>query len=212
MPRPAEPILTRERIATVGLRLVDANGLDGLSTRLVAAEMGVSSAALYYHFTSKDDILNAVIDKAMRSMHAPDPTLHWTDQIKAMSFSYRDVLIAHPNLAPAMVRLTARRFGGRVVVSLARAMAIDGVPPRLIPTVLSSIELYVLGAGVTAQAHYERPLSATMSELDDFPELADALLNAQNSEESFVEGLQALMTGWRARIASLQSERSAEPG
>jgi len=91
-------------------------------------------------------------------------------------------------------------------------MAIDGVPPRLIPTVLSSIELYVLGAGVTAQAHYEEPLSATMSELDDFPEVADALLNAQNSEESFVGGLQALMTGWRARIASLQSERSAEPG
>jgi AcrR family transcriptional regulator len=174
--------------------------------------MGVSSAALYYHFTSKEDILNAVIEMAMRSIRAPDQTLHWTDQIKTMCYSYRDTLIAHPNLAPAMVRLTYRRFGGRVVISLARAMAIDGVPARLIPTVLSSIELYVFGAGVTAQARYEKPLSATMSELDDFPEVADAMLNTRNSEESFVEGLEALITGWQARIATLQSERSTEPG
>jgi AcrR family transcriptional regulator len=204
MPRPAQPILSRERIAAVGLRLVDRDGLDGLSIRLVAAEMGVSSAALYYHFDNKDSILNAVIEKAMRAVVPPDPTQHWTDQVSAMCYSYRDTLIAHPNLAPAMVRLTSRRFGGRIVAGLARAMAIDGVPAGLIPTVLNSFEIYVFGAGVSAKADYEKFSPATLTELDDFPEVADALLTTQGDEASFREGLQALLTGWQSRIASLQ--------
>jgi AcrR family transcriptional regulator len=206
MPRPPEPILSRERIAEVGLRLVDTNGLDGLSTRLVAAEMGVSSPALYYHFDSKDSILNAVIEMAIGDVVPPDPNQHWTDQISAMCYTYRETLIAHPNLAPAMVRLTSRRFGGRIVAGLARAMAIDGVPAGLIPTVLNSFEIYVFGAGVSAKAEYEKPLPATLAELDDFPEVADALLSAQDEEASFREGLQALLTGWQSRIASLQQQ------
>jgi AcrR family transcriptional regulator len=206
MPRPAEPILSRERIAEVGLRLVDTNGLDGLSTRLVAAEMGVSSPALYYHFDSKDSILNAVIEKAMRGVVPPDPTLHWTDQIIAMSYSYRATLIAHPNLAPAMVRLTPRRFGTRIVGGLARAMAMGGVPAALIPTVMNSVEIYVFGAGVSATPEYEQPRPAAMVELDEFPEVAESFRTAQDDEASFREGLQALIAGWQGRIASLQQQ------
>jgi AcrR family transcriptional regulator len=204
MPRPPEPLLSRERIAAAGLRLVDTHGLDGLSTRLVAAEMGVSSPSLYYHFDSKDSILNAVIERAIRGVVPPDPTQHWTDQISAMCYSYRDTLLAHPNLAPAMVRLTSRRFGSRIVAGLARAMAIAGVPAGLIPTVLNSFEIYVFGAGLSPKTDYEKPRPATMIELEDFPDVADSLLTPQDEEASFREGLQALITGWQSRIASLQ--------
>jgi hypothetical protein len=121
-----------------------------------------------------------------------------------MSYSYRETLIGHPNLAPAMVRLTSRRFGSRIVAGLARAMAMDGVPAGLIPTVLNSFEIYVFGAGVSAKGDYEKPRPATLPELDDFPEVADALLTPQDDEASFREGLQALITGWQSRIASLQ--------
>jgi hypothetical protein len=83
-------------------------------------------------------------------------------------------------------------------------MAIEGVPAGLIPTVLNSFEIYVFGAGVSAKADYEKPLPVTLAELDDFPEVADALLAAQDEEASFREGLQALLAGWQSRIASLQ--------
>jgi hypothetical protein len=146
----------------------------------------------------------------MRSMRVPDPTSHWTDQVIALCYSYRDTLIAHPNLAPAMVRLVDRRFDGRGVAGLARAMAIDGIPTRVVPGVLSSLELYVFGAGVSAHADCEKSLPGTMPELDDFPEVLNALLTAQNNEATFCEGLKAFLAGWQARIARLQPERSAE--
>jgi AcrR family transcriptional regulator len=209
MPRSPEPLLTRERIVAVALRLVDSDGLAGLSTRRVAAEMGVSSAALYYHFDSMDDILAAVIREAMRSVSEPDATLQWTDQVTSLSYSYRETLIAHPNLAPAMVRRPYRRFGGGVIAGLARAMAAGGMPAHFIPAALSSFESYVFGAGVSAQADYEEPLPDEMPELDDFPGVATALLTAQNNDVSFGEGLRSLIAGWQARTSAYHQHRPA---
>jgi AcrR family transcriptional regulator len=209
MPGPPEPLLTRERIVAVALRLVDSDGLAGLSTRRVAAEMGVSSPALYYHFDSMDDILVGVIREAMRSMSKPDPTSHWTDQVTSLCYSYRETLIAHPNLAPAMVRHPYRRFGGGVIAGLARAIAADGMPTHLIPAALSSFEFYVFGAVVSAQADYDEPLPDEMPELDDFPGVATALLTAQNNDVSFGEGLRSLIAGWQARTSAYQQHRPA---
>jgi len=51
---------TRERILDVALDLFIEQGFDGTSLRQIAENLGVTKAALYYHFTSKDDILLAL--------------------------------------------------------------------------------------------------------------------------------------------------------
>jgi len=51
---------TRERILDVSLDLFIEQGFDGTSLREIAENLGVTKAALYYHFTSKDDILLAL--------------------------------------------------------------------------------------------------------------------------------------------------------
>ena len=51
---------TRERILDVALDLFTEQGFDGTSLRQIAEQLGVTKAALYYHFTSKDDILLAL--------------------------------------------------------------------------------------------------------------------------------------------------------
>jgi AcrR family transcriptional regulator len=209
MTRAPEPVLTRERIIAVALRLVDQDGLSGLSTRRVAADMGVTSGALYYHFDNMDDILAGVVREAMRSMSEPDPTSHWTAQITKLSYSYRDTLIAHPNLAPAMVRHPYRRFGGSVIAGLVRAMAADGIPASIIPAVLGSFEFYVFGAGVFAHTKYETPLPDAMPDLDEIPDVAQALSAPHDNDTSFAAGLQSLIAGWKARIRSLQRHQSA---
>ncbi|WP_217146263.1 TetR/AcrR family transcriptional regulator, partial [Streptomyces sp. AC627_RSS907] len=49
MARPRKPLLSRERIVTAALALVDAEGLQAVSTRRLAAELGVSGPSLYNH-------------------------------------------------------------------------------------------------------------------------------------------------------------------
>jgi AcrR family transcriptional regulator len=66
--QPAEPDVgeapeapsTRERILNVALDLFTEKGFDGASLREVAERLGVTKAAIYYHFASKDDILMAL--------------------------------------------------------------------------------------------------------------------------------------------------------
>ncbi|HTR69137.1 MAG TPA: helix-turn-helix domain-containing protein [Mycobacteriales bacterium] len=55
-----EPTSMRERILDVALDLFIANGYDGTSLREIAEKLGVTKAALYYHFASKEDILMAL--------------------------------------------------------------------------------------------------------------------------------------------------------
>ncbi len=78
MARPRKPLLSRDRIVGTAGALVDAEGLAALSTRRLAAELGVSGPSLYNHFRTKDEILDAVADavsaKIDLSMFAADDT------------------------------------------------------------------------------------------------------------------------------------------
>ncbi len=57
---PQEPLSTRERILDVALDLFIEKGFDKTSLREIAEQLGVTKAALYYHFASKEDILMAL--------------------------------------------------------------------------------------------------------------------------------------------------------
>ena len=51
---------TKDRILDIALDLFTEKGFDGTSLREIAEKLGVTKAALYYHFASKDDILMAL--------------------------------------------------------------------------------------------------------------------------------------------------------
>src|SRR6202020_1691135 len=57
---PPETLSTRERILNVALDLFIEKGFDKTSLREIAEQLGVTKAALYYHFASKEDILMAL--------------------------------------------------------------------------------------------------------------------------------------------------------
>jgi len=69
MARPRQALLTRERIITAAATIIDAEGLEAVSTRRLAAELGVQGPSLYHHFGNKEEILDAVADRSRpRSM------------------------------------------------------------------------------------------------------------------------------------------------
>lgn len=65
MARPRTPLLSRDGIVTAALALVDAEGLEALSTRRLAAELGVSGPSLYNHVATKDELIDAVVDSVV---------------------------------------------------------------------------------------------------------------------------------------------------
>ena len=60
MPRPTKPILSRRGIAQEALRLVEEEGIEGLTTRKLAKRLGVEGPSLYNHVANRDDLLDAM--------------------------------------------------------------------------------------------------------------------------------------------------------
>ncbi|WP_371480881.1 TetR/AcrR family transcriptional regulator [Kitasatospora sp. NBC_00315] len=80
---------TRERIISVALELFAEQGYEQTSLREIADRLGVTKAALYYHFKTKDDIVHGIVE----SMAAPiDEAIAWGEQ-KPWSPEVRDELV-----------------------------------------------------------------------------------------------------------------------
>ena len=99
--------LTRDRIVDAAMRVMDTEGLEAVSMRRVAREVGVEAMSLYNHVEDKDDLLQAVCDRVMTGFEFPEETDDWVESCKAAARSWRRVLQAHPDV----MRLFAETHG-----------------------------------------------------------------------------------------------------
>lgn len=138
MARPRKPLLSRDRIVAAAGALVDAEGLEAVSTRRLAAALGVSGPSLYNHFRTKDEILDAVADAVSArvdlSMFEPGAGRDWQAALHDWAHSYRDALSDHPNIVPVLARGPGRRPAGlRLADAVFGAMTAAGWPRRRRP-------------------------------------------------------------------------------
>lgn len=91
--------LTKDELFERALAIVDAEGLEALTMRRLAAEVGVEAASLYHHLPNKDALLDGVVVKMRSEVRVPDPIPEdWVDLMTAIFAEYYRVLAAHPNL------------------------------------------------------------------------------------------------------------------
>ena len=130
--RRKQPI-TREAIVATALRLLDRDGLDELSMRKVADELGTGAASLYWHVGSKEGLLDLVFEEVIGEHHVPDPEPErWAEQLKEIAHEMRAVILRHRDIVRISIgRIpmgpNAMRFSERVLAVL-RA---GGVPDDL---------------------------------------------------------------------------------
>src|SRR5215469_4013977 len=90
--------LTKQAVVDRALQLADSRGLDTLTIRKLAAELGVTPMALYWHFRSKDELLRGLADRVWSEIDADvDPSLPWPGQLRFLLESLLAVLRAHPS-------------------------------------------------------------------------------------------------------------------
>jgi AcrR family transcriptional regulator len=130
--RRREPI-TREAIVDAALRLLDQDGLDQLSMRRLADELGTGAASLYWHVGSKDGLLDLVLDRVIGELEVPDPDPErWQEQVKQIARAQRAGILRHRDI----VRISLGRIplGPNALEHSERVLAIiraGGVPDDL---------------------------------------------------------------------------------
>ena len=98
MARPTTPLLSRASIVAAALETIDADGVDGLSMRRLAARLGVSGPSLYHHVASKDEILDAIVEHINGQIRLDDAGPDWETALTSYAYQLRGVLVEHPHV------------------------------------------------------------------------------------------------------------------
>lgn len=199
--------LSAEAIVETGIRLADAEGLEAVSIRRVAAELDGRAMSLYDHFASKRDLLAAMVDEGVGEMLAPRPLpSEWRE---AVAFSARTMYAAyarHPwMLFVAIERARPGPNGIALAKQMAAALAVLPLEDGDVWQVQGIVNDYVIGysfriVGTVNPEDMEAAIAA--GDLAEFPELA-ALpdnLRTRSSVERFELGLQTVLDGVERRF------------
>ncbi|RLP94638.1 MULTISPECIES: TetR/AcrR family transcriptional regulator [unclassified Micromonospora] len=88
--------LSRERVLHAAVALADGTGIESLSMRNLAQDLGVVPMALYKHVANKDELLDGMIDVVVGEIDPPVPDADWKHAVRQRILSARRVLQRHP--------------------------------------------------------------------------------------------------------------------
>jgi TetR/AcrR family transcriptional regulator, tetracycline repressor protein len=150
--RSAEPDGERARLSksTVtdrALKLADADGLDALTIRKLAQDLGVTPMALYWHFRSKEDLLEGVAERVWGEIDVNvDRSVPWPAQLQGLLESLVRVLRAHPSAPQLLLEHEKRNEAARRATEVTLGVLRDaGFDPRY----SSAIARSTLWTGIT---------------------------------------------------------------
>jgi AcrR family transcriptional regulator len=197
--RPRQALLSRDRIIVAAAALIDAEGLEALSTRRLAAELGVQGPSLYHHFTNKEEILDAVANEIAKQVDVSYFVDNdWRVALMRWGHSYRRALLAHPHIVPFLAQGPGRRPAALAMADAVYGGLVKaGWPPARATHVGAVMRYFVAGSalGSFARGFVEDPaLYAT-----DYPHLGQAHLLAEHQRSvddgAFAVGIVALIDG-----------------
>jgi AcrR family transcriptional regulator len=197
--------LDRALVFAAALELVDRDGLEKLTMRRLAAELGVEAPSLYKHVRSKDDLLDGVAEAIYGQVQVEPTEAPWPDRVAAHARAFRDVLLAHPNAIEVVAM--------RPVASASTLELMEHLLSELIDagwdldgafSVLDTVVSFVVGVALTELSG--ELVRRTASGLDEeatrnlaraFP-LVEATLRRTGHTTTFEFGLDVVIRGLHA--------------
>ncbi|WP_042431800.1 TetR/AcrR family transcriptional regulator [Streptacidiphilus anmyonensis] len=94
--RGPQPSLSVESVVEAAVALADAEGLESVSMRRIASELGVGTMSLYRYVETKDDLLDLMIDQVMGEGDRPPRRADWRAELRGIGLRYRTLVLRHP--------------------------------------------------------------------------------------------------------------------
>jgi AcrR family transcriptional regulator len=90
------PQLTRERVMAAAIELADRDGIESISMRKLAQELGVEAMSLYTHVRNKNDLLDGMADAVISQIPMSADDADWKTSLRRMALAARGVVRRHP--------------------------------------------------------------------------------------------------------------------
>jgi AcrR family transcriptional regulator len=209
--------LSRERILSAALDLLDRDGLAAFSMRRLAEELGVGTMTVYGYFRSKEELLDALVDSGSRTIAEVASLAEgdgvWKARMRELMTALRRALLDHPAFVELRYRHPLQSPGALTITEVGlRILREAGFDKRQTAEIYRVLFVYTFGFAAFGPGRRSGADRADAIEAlgalsaDDYPVLVDTVEEATNSmaDETLYEvGLDALLDGFEARSASV---------
>ena len=138
--------LTTERVVDRALEVADADGIESLSLRRLAASLAVTPMAIYRHVRNKSHLLDLMAERLLEQVDlAADETVSWQERLRRLFGSYQAVAAAHPAAPFLLSRPFTSSVEPKVTEALFGAFHDAGFNARESGLVMQVISGMVLG-------------------------------------------------------------------
>lgn len=211
-PRSTETGLSHTAIVRAAIALADAEGIDGLSMRRVAAQLGVTTMALYRYVSAKSDLVRQMADAVFTEHALPDPPRDWLTGLELAARRHWEMFRRHPWMARLVSLPRPLLTRGAIAQTewMMRLLTARGHDPSTALRAVASLTGYVYGMagqlGLDAEEEKETGLSsaewwevqeehlAPFEESGDYPVLF-AVPEPPDIDAVFDFGLRRLLDG-----------------
>ena len=108
--------VSRSVILQAALRIIDRDGVDGLSMRRLSDEVRRDPTVIYRHVPNKAALLDGVTEIVLGQLRVDTADPDWTAQLRTVAHDFRRLALAHPNVVPLLVtRPLATPLGQRPI-------------------------------------------------------------------------------------------------
>jgi AcrR family transcriptional regulator len=133
-------------VLRAAIDLADESGIEALSMRRLAKELGVEAMSLYNHVANKDEILDGIIEIVTSEIEVPSNDGDWKTSIRTSSISAHDAFIRHRWACPLMMKtpsLSPSRM--RWMEALLRTLREAGFSPNLTHHAYHALDSHITG-------------------------------------------------------------------
>jgi len=223
--------LSRDEIVKAAIAVADAEGPDAISMRRIAREVGAGVMSLYWYVSSKEELLDLMLNVIESEIEVPDPSGDWRADLGVFAHRTRDSLRRHrwavdfigsrPPSTPNDVRNLER------LLTLLDGLGVEDV--RLIFGIFMTVATFVIGAVIreAQEVHFQREQERVEASLTpeevaaeheryrawfeaagEFPHIARLMKSGvdpddpDTREERFQFSLDCVLDGIAARLAA----------
>ena len=227
---PKRTTLTPRAVVDGALVLADSEGLEAVTIRRLAKELGVTPMALYWHFRSKGELLDGMAARLFEEVDTSvDASAGWQEQLRALLGSVLGVLRAHSSTASLLSTRTASSEGSlratEVVLNILRRGGFSPTEATQIARHAFSTVVNLVGGepGVVAREEFGEMIDARrrarlfLESLppERYPRLVEAarpLSEGVHPDAYFAFGLDLLLAGIEAMAARKRQGPDPLPG
>ncbi|HEU5033511.1 MAG TPA: helix-turn-helix domain-containing protein [Mycobacteriales bacterium] len=194
--------MTRAAVIAAAMRLVEEHGVEALTMRRLAEELGVAVTAIYWHIGNRDTLVDLLLQRLLEDMGRIKPRGRQPrTRITSIARVLRAGLLARPHLiALADQRGKTAAMFQPAQAALAAELAAVGLRGRPAAVVIQAVQCHIVASVVLARAlsrshTHDSTDPQVWPDAPDDPQLVAALARPPDLDRVFELGLQALLDG-----------------